>query len=364
MEEPWGRLIRIGSLSRRATDLGKWGAHICCALLLALLTTMQNPLHAQVLSFSDLVGWEEDDHRAALDAFRGTCDLIKEPDWAPICRLAREHPATDGAARQFFELLFRPVVIGTPPALFTGYYEPELAGSLTRTPRFAWPLYRKPPELTEGQVWHPRSVIEGGILRGRGLELVWLDDPVEVYFLQVQGSGRIRLPDGRVMRVAYAGKNGHPYRSVGQEMIRRGASPEDVSAQDIKRWVRSNPGAGRDLLNLNPSFVFFRELKDLSSDKGPIGAMGRSITSLRSVAIDPAHIPLGAPVWIEKEGRDPIRQLMIAQDTGGAIKGEQRADIFYGTGTEAGERAGRIKDGGRMVVLLPIEQAFANYTGG
>lgn len=322
------------------------------------------PAPAQVLGFADLDGWAQDDHAAALQAFRTTCGALDDADWAPLCALAQDGPRTDAAARQFFELFFRPVVIGTPPALFTGYYEPELQGSLTRSPRYAWPLYRKPPELAEGQLWHPRSVIEGGILRGRGLELVWLDDPVEAYFLQVQGSGRVRLPDGRVMRVGYAGKNGHPYRSVGQELIRRGATMADVSAQDIKAWVRANPAAGRELLNMNPSFVFFRNLDDLPADRGPIGAMGRSITPLRSVAIDPAHTPLGAPVWIEKEGREPLRRLMIAQDTGGAIKGPQRADIFYGTGFDAGETAGRVKDGGRMIVLLPIDRAYAQLTGG
>lgn len=321
------------------------------------------PASAEILSFDDLEGWRDDDHRAALSAFQVTCPQLESADWRPICRLAQETVTTREGARAFFELLFRPVQIGTPPALFTGYYEPELPGSLTRTPRFAYPLYRKPPELTEGQLWHPRSVIDGGVLSGRGLEIVWLDDPVEVYFLQVQGSGRIRLPDGRVMRVGYGGRNGHPYRSIGQELLRRGAPITDVSAQDIKAWVRANPAAGRQLLNSNPSFVFFRKLEDLPEDRGPIGAMGRSITAMRSVAIDPAHVPLGAPVWIEKDGRDPIRSLMIAQDTGGAIKGAQRADIFYGTGRDAGDAAGRIKDGGRMVVLLPIDRAYAMVSG-
>jgi len=319
---------------------------------------------AQVLSFQDLDGWAQDDHSAALATFRSTCALLQDPDWRPICNLAADAGTSPAAARQFFELLFRPVLVGTPPALFTGYYEPELKGSLTRTPRFAYPLYRKPPELAEGQVYHDRAAIDSGVLRGRGLELVWLDDPVEVYFLQVQGSGRIRLPDGRVMRVGYAGKNGHPYRSIGQELIRRGASMADVSAQDIKAWVRANPDAGRQLLNSNPSFVFFRVLDRLPAESGPIGAMGRSITSLRSVAIDPDHVPLGAPVWIEKDGRQPFRRLMIAQDTGGAIKGAQRADIFYGTGLDAGEAAGRIKDGGRLIQLLPIDRAYAMLSDG
>lgn len=319
---------------------------------------------AQVLGFQDLDGWAHEDHRAALGVFRSTCTLLRDPLWQPLCKLAADAGDSKVGARQFFELLFRPVVIGDPPALFTAYYEPELNGSLTRTPRFAYPLYRKPPELTEGQLFHPREAIENGSLRGRGLELVWLDDPVEVYFLQVQGSGRIRLPDGRVMRVAYGGKNGHPYRSIGQELIRRGASMADVSAQDIKAWVRSNPGPGRALLNSNPSFVFFRNIHDLSPQSGPIGAMGRPITSMRSIAIDPAYVPLGAPVWVEKEGRQPLRRLMIAQDTGGAIKGPQRADIFFGTGLAAGEEAGKIKDGGRLIQLLPIDRAYALLSDG
>ncbi len=330
--------------------------------LSAVLVTAAAP--AQILTFADLNGWQADDHRAALASFRATCTLLDAPEWRPICAVAADADATDASARQFFELFFRPVVVGASPALFTGYYEPELPGSLTRTARFAWPLYAKPPELIEGQTYHSRDVIEGGALHGRGLELVWLDDPVEVYFLQVQGSGRIVLPDGRVMRLGYGGKNSQPYRSIGKTLLARGVPITEVSAQGIKAWVRANPGAGRELLNSNPSFVFFRKLPDLPADRGPIGAMGRSITALRSVAVDPAYTPLGAPVWVEKDGAAPIRRLMIAQDTGGAIKGPQRADIFFGTGLGAGEAAGRIKDGGRMVVLLPIDRAFAMLPDG
>lgn len=332
-----------------------WRTLCLAAALMAPL-----PAAAQMLEFEALEGWREDDHAAALTTFLATCDLIDAPDWRPICRLAAEVPRDGASARSFFELFFRPVVIGDPPALFTGYYEPELNGSPVRTPRFAWPIYRKPPELTEGQAWHPRAVIDGGLLAGRGLEIAWLDDPIDVYFLQIQGSGRIRMTDGRVIRVGYGGKNGQPYRSIGQELVRRGVYTMDqVSAQVIRAWVRRNPGPGQDLMNHNPSYVFFRKLADLPADKGPIGAMGRSITTLRSVAIDPVFTPLGAPVWIEKEGGSPLRRLMVAQDTGGAIKGAQRADIFYGTGAQAGEDAGTVKDGGRMVLLLPIDRAYA-----
>ena len=329
-----------------------------CILALAAMTA--SGASAQMLRFSDLKGWQDDDHRAALSVFQQTCDLLKGSDWAPLCSLANDAGRTEAGARQFFELFFRPVQIGEAPALFTGYYEPELQGSPVRTPRFAWPIYRRPPELQDGVTFLTRAQIEAGALRGRGLEIAWLEDPVEVYFLHVQGSGRIRMPNGQTVRVGYAGRNGHAYQSVGQEMIRRGTHrPDQVSAQEIRSYVRNTPGAGRNLLDINPSYIFFRRLDDLPADEGPIGAMTRSITPMRSVAIDPSFTPLGAPVWVEKTGANPINSLMVAQDTGGAIKGPQRADIFFGTGDAAGNAAGTVRDGGRMIVLLPIDRAYA-----
>jgi membrane-bound lytic murein transglycosylase A len=330
-----------------------------CALALAVTMTAP-PLQAQVLDFESLDGWEQDDHRAALTAFLATCDKISGDDWAPICAFAHDANRSDASAKAFFELMFKPVQIGNPPALFTGYFEPEHAGSPIRTPRFAYPLYARPPELQDGQTYYSRAQIEAGALRGRGLEIAWLEDPVEVFFLQVQGSGRIHMTNGHVIRVGYAGRNGYPYVSVGQTMIARGMrTPDQVSAQDIRAYVRSNPMAGMELLNVNPSYIFFRKIDELAIDQGPIGALGRPITPMRSVAVDPDYTQMGAPVWIEKAGADPIRSLMVAQDTGGAIKGAQRADIFYGTGDAAGEAAGTVKDGGRMIVLLPIDRAFA-----
>ena len=320
---------------------------------------------AEMLDFEALDGWREDNHAEALVTFLRTCDLIDAPDWRPVCAVAADVPQDDTSARSFFELFFKPVVVGNPPALFTGYFEPELDGSTVRSGRFKYPIFRRPPELQDGTVFHSREAIENGAISGRGLELAWLDDPVDVYFLQVQGSGRIRLTDGSVMRVGYAGANGHAYRSIGQEMVRRGThSLDQVSAPEIANWVRGNPDAGKQLLYTNPSYVFFRKIGTLDPKDGPIGAMGRSIATLRSVAIDPKFTPLGAPVWIEKDGRAPIRRLMVAQDTGGAIKGMQRADIFYGTGSGAGDAAGTIKDPGRMVLLLPIDRAFAMLEGG
>lgn len=311
----------------------------------------------EILSFESLDGWDIDDHDAALKVFLNTCGDMKDPDWRAICNAARD--AKSG--KTFFELFFRPVRItdGADP-LFTGYFEPELDGAQRPDARYRYPLYRMPPEARRGTWLSRREIMSGTALQGRGLEIAWVDDPVELFFLQVQGSGRIHLPDGRYIRVGYAGANGHPYRSIGQELVRRGVfNAHQVSAQVIKNWVRRNPTAGMELLYHNPSYVFFREVNQVPADLGPLGAMNRSITTLRSIAVDPAFTPLGAPVWIEKAGQTPLHRLMIAQDTGSAIKGAQRADIFMGTGDQAGRDAGRIRDGGRMVVLLPIQRAYA-----
>ena len=331
-----------------------------------LAATVMPAVASQLLTFDRLNGWQQDDLLPALHAFTETCDLIGDPEWATLCAVAKDQPKTAPAARTFFEMFFRPVLIGQPPALFTGYYEPELRGALQRDSHYAWPIYRRPPGFTPGDLWYSRAQIEqGGLLRGRGLELAWLDDPVEAFFLQIQGSGRIRLPDGRTLRVGFDGKNGHPYKSVGTELIRRGIyQAHQVSARAIKEWVHRHPSEGRALLQHNPSFVFFRAVDEVPADKGPLGAMGRSVTAMRSLAVDPDYTPLGAPVWVEKSGADPFRRLMIAQDTGSAIKGAQRADIFYGSGPAAGEAAGQIRDGGRMIVLLPIQIAFAGLDGG
>lgn len=310
----------------------------------------------RLLEFSDLRGWDEDDHQAALDVFLNTCQDFSDPDWSTLCQLAREGQA----AKVFFEQFFTPVLIEDgQDMLFTGYFEPELRGSRTRNGPYQYPLYRLPPDMT--QPWLTRRQIEeDDALSGQGLEIVWIDDPVDVFFLQVQGSGRVRLDDGGMIRVGYAGANGHPYSSVGAELVRRGVySVHQVSADVIRSWVRSNPEDGHELLWTNNSFVFFREVNEVPSDRGPLGAMNRSVTDLRSIAVDPAFTPLGAPVWIERDSDTPMNRLMVAQDTGSAIKGAQRADIFFGTGAAAGRAAGRVKDGGRMVVLMPVQRALA-----
>ncbi|MEM1272547.1 MAG: murein transglycosylase A [Pseudomonadota bacterium] len=311
----------------------------------------------RLLEFTELQGWAEDDHGAALDAFLETCLDLRRGEWPALCAVAQTQ---SGNPRAFFELFFRPVLIGGDrPALFTGYFEPELNGARVRGGRFQFPIYRTPPEVTG--LWYTRAEIEEDrLLEGRGLEIAWIDDPVEVFFLQIQGSGRVQLSDGSVIRVGYGGRNGHEYRSVGQELVRRGVyQPHQVSAQVIQSWVRRNPEEGTELLRHNPSYVFFREVQIDDPSDGPLGAMNRSITEMRTIAVDPTFTPLGAPVWIEKGGADPLRRLMIAQDTGSAIQGPQRADVFYGTGDSAGLAAGQVRDWGRMVVLLPIEQALS-----
>ncbi|TMV07208.1 murein transglycosylase [Ruegeria sediminis] len=329
------------------------------AVMTATSDANADPTHT-VLGFDDLDGWVADDHAAALSVFLTTCNDLEDPDWRALCAVAQAH-APD-AARSFFELFFRPVLIEDGgKGLFTGYFEPELEGSRTRTERFRYPVYRIPPEAREAGQWlSRRDLLSSGVMDNRGLEIAWVEDPVELFFLQIQGSGRIRLPDGGALRVGYGGANGHPYRSIGMELVRRGVlAAHQVSAQMIKSWVRGNPAEGAELLFHNPSYVFFREVTRVAADLGPLGAMNRSVTALRSIAVDPAYTPLGAPVWVEKDGKTPMRRLMVAQDTGAAIKGAQRADIFFGTGDAAGDAAGVLKDPGRMVVLLPIQRAYA-----
>jgi membrane-bound lytic murein transglycosylase A len=314
-------------------------------------SVMAEPTYTQ-LSYQDLNDWPSDDHQAALDVFLNTCGDMQDREWAILCDFAQTGPEPRG----FFEKFFRPILIEDgEPMLFTGYFEPELPGSRIRGDAYQYPIYAVPDDLVPGEPYYTRRQIEEDRpLQGQGLELAWLIDPVDLFFLQVQGSGRIRLPDGTVMRVGYGAKNGREYSSIGMKLVERGVFAEhEVSAAVIRNWVAQNREEGRALLWENESYVFFREVSEVPADLGPLGAMNRSITPHRSIAVDPEFVPLGAPVWIAKEGAGPINRLMVAQDTGSAIKGAQRADIFFGTGEQAGLEAGQIKDGGRMVVLLP-----------
>ncbi|PYE84452.1 murein transglycosylase A [Pseudoroseicyclus aestuarii] len=308
-----------------------------------------------MLSFADLEGWEEDDHGAALDAFRETCRDLRDQDWQVLCALSAE----TRDARAFFEAFFLPVQIGTEEeGLFTGYYEPQIVGRTRPQGRYTAPVYRLPEDPPSDPWPTRRQIEEDGILSGQDLEIAWVD-PVDLFFLQIQGSGRIRMPGGTVIRLGYAGANGQPYDSIGQELVARGEyDTHQVSAAVIRSWINRNPDAGRELMWHNRSYVFFRVVNEVPADRGPLGAMNRSLTPLRSLAVDPAHVPLGAPVWIEAQGTVPMNRLMVAQDTGSAIKGAQRGDIFFGTGSGAGSRAGRVRDSGRIVTLLPIQRAW------
>lgn len=288
---------------------------------------------------SALPGWGADDHAAALRAYALTADLLPS-DWP------RPAPGVDG--RYFFEAHFHVPTVGRD-ALLTGYYEPELPGSPVRTDRFTHALYGPPSDLEPGRTWHDRQAIEEGNLLAR-YELAWVEGALDAFLAQVQGSVRVRLPGGQGLRLGFAGKNGHPYTSIGKELIRRGALDEaNASVAAIRDWARDHPDQVPGVLRMNRSFVFFRPL-DLPEDTGPLGTLQRPVTALRSLAVDPDHIPLGAPVWVEWEGQ---ARLMIAQDTGSAIRGAGRGDIFFGTGTDAGERAGALKTGGRLSLLVP-----------
>ncbi len=323
----------------------------------------------QPVDFSQLQGWAGDDHAAAFDAFRISCEKgrtghpalgVTSEDWAAVCAEAGLLPRD--YAREFFETRFRPYLVTSSAApLFTAYYEPELMGSRLPIGPYQHPLFRRPPDLpNNGTYYWTREQIEAGALDGRGLEIFWLADPVDSFFLHIQGSGRIRTEDGKVHRVAYGGKNGHPYRSIGKMLIADGVlTPGQASAEGIKAWVRANPVQGRAYLNKNPSYVFFRELHNHDDALGPVGALEIPLTPYRSAAVDPAVYPLGAPVWVESvTPLGPLRRLLIAQDTGGVIKGAQRADLFFGSGPQAGEIAGRMNTGGRMVVLAPSAAAI------
>ncbi|MDD8022626.1 MAG: MltA domain-containing protein [Paracoccaceae bacterium] len=284
------------------------------------------------VSWAELDGWDADDHAAAWAAFS-------------LTDAQAEAPPSD--SRAFFEENFDLVEVAPAgTAHFTGYYEPELPASRHRSAAFSHPLYATPPGFDPAQAWHSRAeIVAGDLLDGR--EIAFVETAIEAFLAQVQGSVRLRLTEGGCLRLGFAAKNGHPYRSIGAELLRRGVGPA-VTPDVIRHWCAENPDQVQDLLNHNPSFVFFREL-DLPEGTGPLGAMGQPVTARRSLAVDPDVIPLGSPVWVACPGLTP--RLMVAQDIGAAIKGAGRGDIFCGTGTAAGTQAGKINDYGQMIWL-------------
>lgn len=340
----------------------------------------------RVVSFADLVGWAEDDLRQAWPAFIASCDVLgKRAVWKEVCASAVMVNAEDVTeVRNFFEGQFIPHVVnnadGSMSGTVTGYYEPLLRGSRTRNGKYQIPLFRVPEDLLTIDLSAVYPELKNMRLRGRvvgnkvvpyfsraeitdknslaGKELVWVDNAVEAFFLQIQGSGRVYLEETQeTIRVAYGDQNGHPYKSIGRFLVERGdLKLEQASAQGIAAWAVANPTRVQELLNVNPSVVFFKEEKLTAASKGPKGALGVPLTAQRSIAIDAQFIPLGVPVFLSTTQPNsdlPLRRLMLAQDTGGAIRGAVRADFFWGFGAEAGERAGKMKQVGSMWVLLP-----------
>ncbi len=319
------------------------------------------------VAWQQVPGWEDDSLIGATEALRENCARLgREPRWKQACSAATHLDDLDVAGtRSFFETYFTPFqfsnVDGTLDGLVTGYYEPLLHGSRVRRGPYQFPLYRWPAGYRAGAALPARAELErSGALSGN--ELVWVDDPIEAFFLQVQGSGRIVLDDGGVMRVGFGGSNNQPYKSIGRWLLDHGElTPFQATMQGIKAWARANPSRVDALLDTNPRFVFFREmpLPDpalAGQDKGPIGALGVPLTPQRSIAVDPASIPLGTPVFLQTTRpltNAPMNRLVFAQDVGTAIKGGVRADYFWGLGDDAGDLAGKMKQSGRMWLLLP-----------
>ena len=305
------------------------------------------------LSFGDLDGWNQDDHDKALDVFSKTQSQFLRN----LSPRAKGKNKSFSSSQEFFEHSFVPTLIDFPNrSFFTGYYEAEILGSAVPDKEFQFPIYKRPPDLKKGTKWLSRRELEeSNILQNKSLEIVYLSSRAEVFLLQVQGSGRVTLTDGSVIRVGYDGRNGHEYISIGQILIKWGVfSAENISGHAIKHWLTLNPQIADELLYQNPSYIFFKVMSDLEEEAGPIGTSNSSLEELRSIAVDPQYIPLGSPVWIEIKGSYPLNRLMVAQDTGSAIKGPSRVDIFFGRGDDAEKMAGQIKDYGRVAVFKNI----------
>lgn len=355
----------------------------------------------EAATFADLPGWEADDHLKAFKTFVKSCnDAIRMAErpttraiaqcrvpgsvLAAACRLAQSaNISTKAAAKAFFESNFAPhrVVHAKNEGLLTGYYEPVMQGSRTRQGKFQTPVYRRPTDLvnlvdeadraskqaglthvrrtSSGTSAYPtRAEIEQGALDGKGLELLYLEDAVEAFFMHIQGSGRVELTDGTTVRINYDGKNGHPYSSIGRYLIENDILPANrMSMQALSKWLREDKERGQKVMWQNQSYVFFRELAD---GDGPMGAMQVELTPGRSLAVDPAYHALGTPIYLSVPGLKGAKKdggfhrLMVAQDVGSAIKGAERGDIYFGSGKAAGKQAGTTRHAGNFFVLLPV----------
>src|SRR2546427_4184420 len=351
-----------------------------------------NPL--EPVDFGALTGWNNGEQAAAWPAFLASCQALRWREaWRSVCARAMElRSPGDEEARRFLEENFTPWRLANPDGaldgLVTGYYEPLLRGSRARTMPFLYPLYGPPDDLLTIELSATNPELRGMRLRGRvegkrvvpyysraeiargaapiaGKEILWVDDPIEAFFLQIQGSGRIQLESGETLRLGYADQNGHPFQSIGRYLVERGELQlGEASMPAIKAWAATNPKRLEELLNQNPSFVLFRELPLADPAGGPVGALGVPLAPGRSIAVDPRYVPPGDPVvlaTIVPASATPLTPLVVAHDTGGAIRNPVRADFFWGFGPEAGRQAGRMRQQGRMWALLPkdLEPAAA-----
>jgi membrane-bound lytic murein transglycosylase A len=328
-------------------------------------------LTLRAVRFGELDGWSEDHVAATVPVFLKSCAAVTargdgehfDPvpksgdfgvisDWRPLCDEAAALPYSDAAAAAFFEKNFTPLLAGNngnSDGLFTGYFEVVLNGSRRREGPYQTPIYRPPPDPKA----YSRAQIDDGVLAGKGLELLWVDDAVGAYFLQVQGSGIVHLTDGKTVRLGYDGGNGHPFVSIGRLLVERSEVPlKDITMQTLRDWIAAHGAAGKALMREDPSFVFFKEVPG----DGPYGSERVVLTAQRSLAVDRRFIPLGVPLWLEANQRftpGTIRRLVIAQDTGGAIKGPVRGDIYWGSGAAAGREAGAMNAMGHYSLLVP-----------
>ena len=355
---------------------------LCFAFLSGCAGVSDSPRRV-VVSWDDLPGWRADDHAAAVPVFLRSCETLRGEEWkTPCAAAARLSPVSSSAARQFFETHFLPhrllTAAGGDEGLITGYYEPLLRGAFSPSARYQYPVYARPDDLLRislgdlypslqnkrlrgrvqnGEVvpYYSRAEIDGENTPLAGDEILWVDDKHALFFLHIQGSGLVQLPDGEVVGVGYRDQNGHPYRSIGKLLVARGEMQiEEVNLFSLRDWLRKNPARADDLLNENPSYVFFSQRAEVGD--GPIGALGVMLTPERSLAADFTKVPRGAPVWLATTAPDngaPLQKLMFAQDSGGAIKGDIRADFFWGRGDRAETMAGLMKSRGKMFVLLP-----------
>lgn len=344
---------------------------LLAGILYSCHRTAPPKLTLKQLRFDQLDGWSNDDVAAAVPAFLKSCAAITarrddesfDPrvkagdfgtvaEWRGLCVAAALLPATDAAAKAFFEGNFVPLLAGNngqSDGLITGYFEVVLNGSRRREGPFQTPIYRRPPEPKA----YSRAEIEDGALAGKGLEMLWVDDPIAANFLAVQGSGLVRLKGGGSVRIGYDGSNGRPYVALGRLLVERGEVPlKDLTMETLRNWIAAHGDAGTALMRENPSYVFFKEI----AGDGPLGSENVVLSAQRSLAVDRKFIPLGVPLWLDATGRfipETMRRLVIAQDTGGAIKGPVRGDLFWGSGERAGRKAGAMNATGHYALLLP-----------